>query len=158
MPNKLFTTKSITRAALIAAVYAAVTVLLQAISYGPIQVRVSEALTLLPIVFPEAIPGLFVGCLIANLFSAYGLADIVFGSLATLIAAYATYKLRKNMWIAAAAPVVVNAIIIGLMLNIQANAPLLATMLSVGAGEAITVYTLGVAMIAGLRKMPKLFA
>ena len=146
-------TRKLATASLIAAAYAAVTLLLQAISYGPIQMRVSEALTLLPILMPEAVPGLFVGCLIANLISAYGLPDIVFGSLATLAAALLTRRLRGNMWLAALPPVLVNAVVVGLMLNIQANAPLAMTMLTVGVGEAISVYALGIALIAAMRRL-----
>ncbi|MDR1569368.1 MAG: QueT transporter family protein [Oscillospiraceae bacterium] len=156
--DKSFEIKRLTIAALIAAVYAAVTMLLQAISYGPIQMRVSEALTLLPILFPEAVPGLFVGCLIANLISAYGLPDIIFGSLATLAAAMLTRRLRKNMWLAALPPVLINAVFVGILLRVQINAPLLPTMFTVGVGEAVSVYALGIAMILGLRKLSPLLA
>ena len=96
----------IVRAALIAALYAALTLALYPISYGPVQFRVSEALTLLPVFMPEAIPGLFVGCLLANLIGSATIWDIVFGSLATLIAAVLTYATRRNRYIAAAWPVI----------------------------------------------------
>ena len=72
---------------MIAALYAALTITLAPISYGPIQFRVSEALTLLPWYRAEAVPGLFVGCLVANFFGGYGLVDMICGSMATLIAA-----------------------------------------------------------------------
>ncbi|MBR0203644.1 MAG: QueT transporter family protein, partial [Synergistaceae bacterium] len=78
------------RGALIAALYAALTILLAPISYGPVQCRVSEAFTLLPFYLPEAVPGLFIGCIFANFIGGYGLPDMVFGSLATLIAAFLT--------------------------------------------------------------------
>ena len=89
MFKKLLTTRSLCLSAIIAALYAALTLLLAPISYGNIQCRVSEAFTVLPMVLPQSIPGLFVGCLIANIFSPTpSIWDIVFGSLTTLIAAY----------------------------------------------------------------------
>lgn len=92
MFRKLLTTRSMCVSAIIAALYAALTMLLAPISYGAIQCRVSEAFTLLPMLLPEAIPGLFLGCLISNLFSpVVTIWDIVFGSLATLLAACGTY-------------------------------------------------------------------
>ena len=82
--------------AAIAAVYAVLTYLLAPISYGAVQFRVAEAMTLLPILMPEAIPGLFVGCLLANLLGGAGPLDVIFGSLTTLVAAVMTYFLKKN--------------------------------------------------------------
>ena len=95
MFKKLLKPRSLCMSAVIAALYAALTLLLAPISYGPIQLRLSEALTLLPMLLPQAVPGLFVGCLIANLYTGM-LTDIIFGSLATLIAATGTYFLRKK--------------------------------------------------------------
>ena len=88
------TVRSITRAAVIAALYALLTMLLQPISYGPIQFRVSEALSILPLFFPESVIGLTVGCLIANVIG-YGIFDIVLGTLATFLAAIATYLVGR---------------------------------------------------------------
>ncbi|GHU69696.1 hypothetical protein AGMMS49992_00810 [Clostridia bacterium] len=147
------TVRQLTTAGLVAAVYAAVTMLLAPISYGPIQLRVSEAMTLLPILLPESVPGLFIGCLIANLMSQYGLPDVIFGSLATLIAAILTYRLRKNTWLAALPPVLVNAFVIGWLIWWQAREPFLVSSLTVGGGEALSVYILGFALIAGLKKV-----
>jgi uncharacterized membrane protein len=150
------TVRQLTTAGLTAAAYAAVTMLLAPISYGPIQLRVSEAMTLLPILFPESVPGLFVGCVIANLMSQYGLPDVVFGSLATLIAATLTYILRKNTWLAALPPVLINAVIVGWLIWWQAHEPFFVSALTVGGGEALSVYILGFALIAGLKKaLPK---
>jgi uncharacterized membrane protein len=154
--NPLFTTKSLTRSAVIAAVYVVACFLLQAISFGPIQLRVSEAMTTLPMLLPEAIPGLFVGCLLANLFGGYGLPDIVFGSLATLAAALLTRRLRANRWYAILPPILINAVVVGIMLYFQAQAPLFPTMLTVGAGEAIAVIVLGLPLLAGLKRVLKL--
>ncbi len=79
-------TKFIIQSAIIAAAYVGLTVIFSWTSYGEIQVRVSEILTILPFFTPSAIPGLFIGCLIANIFSPNGLPDIIIGSMATLIA------------------------------------------------------------------------
>ncbi|MEA5002230.1 MAG: QueT transporter family protein, partial [Christensenella sp.] len=82
-------------ASLIAALYAALTLLLAPLSYGPVQVRVSEALCVLPFFTPAAVPGLFIGCMLANLYTAgLGVMDIVVGSLATLLAATLTWLIR----------------------------------------------------------------
>ena len=76
--------------ALIAALYTGLTFVLAPISFGPVQFRVSEALTLLPFCLPEAVPGLFIGCLISNMLGGFGIIDIVLGSAATLAAAWIT--------------------------------------------------------------------
>ena len=144
-------TRQLTYGALIAAIYVTLTLALHPISYGPIQLRVAEAMTLLPTLFTSAIPGLFVGCLISNLWGGYGLADIVFGSLATLAAAFLTYRLRKNIWLASLPPVLINAVVIGFMLHFQANEPLAFAMLTVGGGQALAVYVLGIPLQTILR-------
>jgi len=134
MFKKLLTTRSLCASAVIAALYAALTLLLAPISFGPLQLRLSEAMTLLPMILPQAIPGLFVGCLIANLYTGM-LTDIVFGSLATLIAAIGTYLLRKKPILAAACPVVSNGVIVGLVLALSFNLPIPLTMAEVALGE-----------------------
>lgn len=134
MFQKLLTTRSLCVSAVIAALYAALTLLLAPISFGAVQLRVSEALTLLPMAMPQAIPGLFVGCLVANLYTGL-LTDIIFGSLATLLAAVGTYLLRRIPALAAACPVLTNAVIVGLVVAKSANLPIWLTMLQIGAGE-----------------------
>ena len=131
------------RGALIAALYAALTILLAPISYGPVQCRVSEAFTLLPFYLPEAVPGLFIGCIFANFIGGYGLPDMVFGSLATLIAAFLTLK-SGNIFVAALWPVLSNMIIIGTMLHYLIEAPLVMTCIYVALGELISCYVIGV--------------
>ena len=150
MFKKLLTPRSLCMSAIIAALYAALTLLLAPISYGAIQCRVSEALTLLPLLLPQAIPGLFVGCLIANLYTGL-ITDIVFGSLATLLAAVGTYALRKKPLLAAACPVVSNGIIVGLVLSCSQGLPVALTMAEVAAGELLAV-ALGFVLIAALKK------
>jgi len=99
MKNK--STLFLVQAALIAAVYVVLTLVFAPFSYGEIQVRISEALTILPFFTPAAIPGLFVGCILANLLGGAIPLDIAFGSIATLIGAVFTYKLRNsNKWLA----------------------------------------------------------
>ena len=157
MKKPSFSLRDLTSAAVIAALYAALTLLFSAISYGPFQFRIAEAFTLLPVLFPQAIPGLALGCLIANLLGSATPWDVVFGTLATLLAATLTRKWRKHLWLAAAAPVVCNAVIIGLVLHFTlANVLLWPTIGSVGAGEAAVAYGLGVPLVLALRRVPLL--
>ena len=154
--KKFFTVKNLCLSGIIAALYAGLTILLQAFSFGAIQVRVSEAMTLLPLLTPAAIPGLAVGCLIANLICSTW-QDWVFGTLATLIAAILTRKLRKNIYLAAAMPVLANALIIGPMLYWMFGGSWLLNILTVGFGEAVACYALGIPLIKSLEKMPALY-
>ena len=157
MKKPSFSLRDLTIAAAIAALYAALTLLFAAISYGPVQFRVSEAFTLLPALFPQAIPGLTLGCLLANLLGSATPWDVIFGTLATFLAAALTRRLRKNVWLAAAAPVVCNAVIIGLVLHFTlADALLWPTIGSVGLGEAVVAYGLGVPFVLALRRIPLL--
>ena len=87
--------KTIVQAAVIAAVYASLTLLIKPLAYGPIQFRISEVLTVLPAVLPASIPGVFVGCILANFLGGFGIADIILGSLATLLAGFSTWLLRS---------------------------------------------------------------
>lgn len=105
------TLQQMTFAAVVAAVYAALTLALPGLQYGPLQIRFSEAMCVLPFFFPAATPGLFVGCVLANLASPYVL-DIVFGSAATLLACLWTGRLR-NRWLAPMPAVICNAGIVG---------------------------------------------
>ena len=148
-------TMFIVRSAVIAALYAALTLALYPISFGAVQFRVSEALTMLPIVMPEAIPGLFVGCLVSNLIGSATPWDIIFGSLATLIAAILTYATRRNKILAAFWPVLCNTVIVGLVLALTLDLPVFLTMGEVGLGELAVVYTVGMAMLAALKRVPK---
>lgn len=152
MWKKLTSTRSLCLSAVIAALYAALTLLLPAISYGELQCRVSEALTVLPMLFPQAVPGLFIGCLVANLLSPVGIVDIIFGSLATLIAAVGTWKLRKYPLLAAACPVLANGIIVGWMLGQFYGLPMWLTMGQVALGELAAV-AIGFVMLPTLKKI-----
>ena len=150
MFKKLLTPRSLCMSAVISALYAALTLLLAPISYGPIQLRLSEALTLLPMLLPQAVPGLFVGCLIANLYTGM-LTDIIFGSLATLIAAVGTYLLRKKPILAAACPVVSNGVIVGLVLALSFNLPVLLTVAEVAVGE-IGAVLIGLVILGAMKR------
>ena len=151
-----FSVRDLSIAAVIAALYAALTVFFAPISYGAVQYRVAEALTLLPVLFPQAVPGLALGCLLSNLIGGYGVWDVVFGTLATLIAALLTYRLRKNVWLAAAPPVLVNAVVVGLLLHFVLALPLIPTIATVGFGQLVVVYVLGVPLCLALRRIPVL--
>ena len=147
--------KRMLRGALIAAVYTALGLApgLSAISFGPLQFRVAESLTVLPILYIEAIPGLFIGVLLVNLFgSPLGPLDVVLGSLATLLAAYLTYRLRKTIW-AYWPPVIVNAIVVSIVLHLtlELEWPYLVTVLFIGISQAAVVFTLGKLLIKKLR-------
>ena len=137
----------ITQAAMIAAIYVVLTVFISAfnLASGAIQVRISEALTILPVFTPAAIPGLFLGCLISNLVTGCMPLDVVFGSLATLIGACGTYALRKHKWLAPLPPIVANTIIVPFVLRYLylAEGTIPFFMLTVGIGEVISCYLLG---------------
>lgn len=115
------TTKSIARTGIIAAMYAACSLILAPFSYGTIQFRVAEMLTLTPVLFPEGIVGVTIGCLIANAFSPIGVFDLIFGTLITLVAAVLTMLLRKRIWLAALPPIVLNAVFLPLIWYIFAG-------------------------------------
>ncbi len=140
------------QAGIIAAIYAVMTIAFAPISYGQIQVRISEALTILPFFTPAAIPGLFVGCIVANFYGGLGPIDIVFGSLATLLAAAITYFVRKYKYIAPLPAVVVNGVVVGIILNVVYGLPLIASMLWVALGEMIACYGLGLPLLLSLKK------
>ena len=111
MSGTKFPLRDLTFAAILAAVYAVLTVTLPIPQYAGIQCRLSEAFTVLPFLFPAAAPGLVVGCFIANLFSPYPL-DLIFGTAATLLACWLTRRM-PNRWLASLPPVVCNTVIVG---------------------------------------------
>ena len=142
-----------TQAAMIAAIYVVLCVVFQPISYGPIQTRIAEALTVLPFFTPAAVPGLFVGCLIANLLGGGILLDVIAGSVATLIAAFATYALRnKSRYLASVPPVVANALIIPWVLKHGYGEPLPIPFMmgTVALGEILTATIVGTILLVVL--------
>ncbi len=145
----------LTQAGLIAALYVVLTVLFSAFSFGEMQVRVSEMLTILPFFLPAAIPGLFAGCIIGNIIGGAVFADIVFGSLATLFGAVVTYLMRgHSMYLAPIGPIAANTLIVPFVLKYAyaVNLPIFFMMLTVGAGEVISCGVLGVCLGKVLRK------
>ena len=149
----------ITQGAMIAALYVVLTWVANALGLanGAIQVRFSEALCILPVFTPAAIPGPFVGCLLANILNGCVIWDIIFGSLATLIGAFGTYFLRKTKFVFTLPPVIANAVIVPFVLRYaygvgDAHWYLVAT---VAAGEIISVCILGLILKVGLWKYRK---
>jgi uncharacterized membrane protein len=145
--------RRIVRVAVIAALYASITLALAPFSFGPVQLRASEALTLLPVLLPEAPLGLFIGCVLANLVGGYGILDIVFGSLATLLAAFATRKLARQWFLAPLPPVVFNGVIVGYVLHAVTGIPWAVAALDVGLGEIASCYGLGLPFLYALKKL-----
>ncbi len=161
MSHSRFTTRQLTTAGLIAALYALLSYFSAMFggAFGPF--RLSEALCVLPFLLPAAVPGLFVGCLAANLLSPYGALDILFGSLATLLAALWTSRCRRA-WQAPLPPVLCNALLVGAVITIQqAPGPLFWKVfaynaLTVGAGEALSCCLLGGILLRWLSRSPLL--
>lgn len=145
-----------TQAAMIAALYVVLTMLANALGLAnyAVQVRFSEALTVLPFFTPAAIPGLTVGCILSNLLTGCMPLDIVFGSLATLLGAVGTYLLRKHMWAAPLPPIAANTLIVPFILayvyQFEGSIPYF--MLTVGIGELISCGILGMILIGVLNK------
>jgi len=142
----------LTKASLIAAIYL-VLILIQALpfpvanlTFGPIQLRIAEGLALLPFVEPAAVPGLFIGVLLANFllapYSGFGLVDIIGGSLVTLVAAYLTSK-AKNKYMAMVPPVILNGLIVSIWVSYFTKIPYIYTVLGISAGELVSVVLFG---------------
>ncbi len=162
MSKSRFTIRQLTTAAIIAAAYAALTLLLPIPQYGGVQLRVAEAMTVLPFFFPEAIPGLAVGCFLANLLGSPYVLDWIFGTLATLLAALWTSRIKTRA-LAPLPPVVCNAVIVGAEIAYFATLdgaafwPAYAfNALTVGLGEAIACFVLGTLLLRALERVPAL--
>lgn len=144
------TTRFVARAALYAALYAALTLALAPLSYGPVQFRASEALLVFACLDPAAVVGLTLGTALGNLGSSMGLPDIVVGSLLTLVAALAMWRLGLRV-VALAAPVVVNGIGVALMLTFLQGVPFWVGFAGVSFGEAGVMFTLGLLLMTAIR-------
>lgn len=146
---------------MVAALYVELTLVSSAmgLASGQIQLRLSEALTVLPCFFPAAVPGLFVGCLLANLLTGCVLWDVAVGSLATLLGALGTRLLRKSRWLAVLPPIVSNILLVPPVLvwayGVEESIPLL--MLTVGLGEVLSCGVLGELMYSALDKHRELW-
>ena len=160
-----FTTRQIAVAGVTAALYAVLSYFASVfnVAFGPIQCRFSEALCVLPFFLPETVPGLFIGCLTANLLSPYGALDIVFGSLATLLSALWTARVRRS-WLAPLPPVLCNAVIVGAVISWQQAAGTDGVFLAafcynavtVGLGELLSCYVLGGILLSLPGRIPAL--
>lgn len=148
-----------TQAALIAAIYTVLTLMIATVNLasGAIQFRISEALCVLPFFTPAAVPGVIIGCFLSNIFIGSALPDIVFGTLATAIGAFASYKLRGNRFLVTLPPVIANMLIIPFVLTYAYKIPggIPFQMLTVGAGEVIACVVLGSVLIAALMPVSK---
>jgi len=138
------------QAAMIAAIYVVLTVLGASLAFGEVQIRFAEALTILPVFTPAAIPGLFIGCLLGNILGGAILPDIIFGSIATLIGAVFT----RSKYLAPLPPVVANTIIVPFVLKYAYAVPLPIPfmMLTVGVGEVISAGVIGLILYEALYK------
>ena len=137
-------------AASIAAVYTALTMALAPISFGQLQVRVSEALCVLPFFTPAAIPGLFVGCLLSNILGGLGVIDWIFGSLATLLAAWLCRRMPRALVPLPA--VIINAFVVGAILYYTLALPFWLNVVYVGIGQVIACYVLGMPLLLLLQR------
>lgn len=146
----------LTQAAMIAALYVVLTFVSNAfgLANGAIQIRISEAFTILPYFTPVAVPGLFLGCLISNLLTGCAILDVVFGSFATLVGAIGTRLLRKWKWTAPLPPILSNMLIIPFVLTYVYELPggIPYFMLTVGIGEIISCGILGMLLLSVLSK------
>ena len=130
---------------IIAALYTALTLIFAPISFAAVQVRIAECLSILPMFTSAAVPGLFIGCILGNLLGGAVATDIVFGSIATLIGAYAGYLLRKNRWLVPVPTVISNTLIIPFVLRYayDVQIPIYLIMLYILIGEILGSYLLG---------------
>jgi uncharacterized membrane protein len=153
MQNKK--TLYLAQAGVIAALYIALTVVFAPFSFGEIQVRIAEALTILPAFTAAAIPGLYVGCLLGNILGGAVLPDVIFGSLATLLGALGTRALRNaHPFLAPVPPIVANVLIVPWVLKYAyaIDLPIPFMMLTVGVGEVISCGVLGMILYFALKK------
>ena len=149
----------IAQAAMIASIYVALTLIFASISFNLIQVRIAEALCIMPLFTSAAIPGLFLGCLLGNAIAGAALYDVIFGSLATLIGAVIGYLLRKNRWLVPIPSVISNMLIIPFILKYVylIDVPIIIQMLYIGVGEIISCYILGEILGTALLKHPEIY-
>lgn len=153
MKNKNVT--FLTQAAMIAAIYVVLTYVFAPFSFGEVQIRIAEALTILPVFTPAAIPGLFVGCIVGNILGGAILPDIIFGSIATLIGAFFTYQLRnKSRFLAPLPPIIANTVIVPFVLRYGYGValPIPFMMLTVGVGEVVGCGVLGLVLYTALNR------
>lgn len=153
--NSNLSTKKLVYGALIAALYAVLTIAIAPLSYGAVQVRISEILTVIPFFSSFSILGLTIGCLTANLLSPIGILDIIFGTLATFLSAFLTYKIGKShfkykIYLAPLPAVIINGIVVGILINISLpSGPIeyLSAMALIAFEEMLPCYILGLPLL-----------
>ncbi len=177
------TTLYITRIGVVAALYFILTVIAYPISFGQVQIRIAESLTVLPFIFPETVFGVTIGCFIANLLSPFGVIDMIFGTLFTFLAALLTMilgKHKKSIFLAPLPPVLLNAFGVSLyvvtLTGLTGNGntginlitslkyifhyfkliPYLTVATWIGIGEAIATYALGIPLLYALERRRKI--
>ncbi len=148
-------TQFMTQAAMIAALYVVLVIAFAPISFGAVQVRIAEMLSVLPFFTPAAVPGLFIGCLIGNIVGGADLLDIIFGSLTTLAAAAAAYRLRSRRYLTPIPAVIFNALVIPFILRYayQMQDAIYFMMVTVFIGQVISAYVLGMLLLLTLEKI-----
>ena len=144
-------TQKLVRAALIAAIYVLLVYIFAGASFGIFQFRPAEALTLLPMIYPEAVPALFVAVLLSNILGGQGPWDIFGGSLVTLLAAWVTYR-YKYTWVAYASPIVLNAFLISIYLRFIFEVPYLLSVIGIGLSQCVSVLALGIPLMRLLKE------
>jgi len=153
---KKFHLRQLTLAGAVASLYATLTWAFGGLAYGPIQIRPSEALTVLPLLFVEAIPGLYAGCMLANIISLYGIYDIIFGSLITLAAAILT-KLLKKLPFGIIPPIILNAVFLPFIFMLGGDETLYwINFLSILITQSIWVIALGVPLYFSAKRLKPL--
>jgi uncharacterized membrane protein len=158
--RKSLNIRKISFAGVIAALYIALVLAGAMVSFGPVQFRFAELLAVLPFFFPIAVPGLFVGCIIANMFSPYGLIDVVVGSSASLIAGLCTMQIGKSLGrermgsklLACLLPVLVNAVMLGDFTSGLFLTTFVAYSAYVGLGQMGVMYLLGMPLMIYMSK------
>lgn len=150
---------SLAQAAAIAGIYVVLTMVFSPISFREIQLRISEGLTILPFFTPVAIPGLFIGCLLANFLCGAIPLDIVFGALATLIGAIGSYALRKHKFLVPLPPILANTVIVPFVLyyGYGVTVPIPLQMLTIGIGEFLSCGVIGMIFLHALERNIKIF-
>ena len=142
-------TKFLTEAGVIAALYVVFCLVLRPLSFSAVQVRIAEALCIMPYFTSAAVPGLAVGCLLANILGGANILDIVFGTLATLIGALGSYFLRKRKYLVSIPPIIANTLIIPFVLRFAYGEaqPIGLLMATVGIGEVLSAGVLGTGLL-----------
>lgn len=140
------------QAAAIAAIYVVLTVVFAPLSFGEVQIRFAEGLTILPYFTPAAIPGLFIGCVIGNFMGGAIPVDIICGSLATLAGALLSYALRKHKFLVPLPPIIANTLVVPFVLfyGYGVNLPIPFMMLTVGVGEVVSCGVIGLILLFAL--------